>query len=208
LPVSCAVSRGRLGAARHAGVVRTGNISPIIESLDRSLAFYEDLLHLQVPPNRGGGPRPFFQNPASTRCSARPGATERHVDARIPGTSMGIEMIEFHDVDRRGARPRVQDPGQVVIVLLVRERRRAARAPDGRGVSGAHAGRQGRCRARRRARRCSSTIRTGRPVELRQLASLPPSAPADGEIVGGRLAITVADLDKTVASIARRSAST
>jgi hypothetical protein len=36
-------------------------------------------------------------------------------------------------------------------------------------------------------------------VELRQLASLPPSAPAEGEIVGGRLAITVADLDKTVA---------
>jgi hypothetical protein len=37
-------------------------------------------------------------------------------------------------------------------------------------------------------------------VELRQLVSLPPSAPAEGEIVGGRLAITVADLDKTVAA--------
>jgi hypothetical protein len=40
------------------------------------------------------------------------GATERHVDARIPGTTMGIEMIEFHDIDRRAVRPRLQDPGR------------------------------------------------------------------------------------------------
>ena len=51
---------------------------------------------------------------------------------------------------------------------------------------------------------CASNvvIRTGpdgRPVELRQLAALPTGAPAEGEIVGGRLAITVGDLEKTVA---------
>src|SRR5690349_9096443 len=103
------------------GVVRAGNISPIIDNLDASLAFYETLLHLQVPPNRGGGPRPFMVNPGLHKMFGTTGSTERHVDARIPGTSMGIEMNEFHDIDRKAARPRLQDPGQVVIVLLVRD---------------------------------------------------------------------------------------
>ena len=180
------------------GVVRTGNISPIIDNLDTSLAFYETLLHLQVPPNRGGGPRPFMVNPGLHKMFGTTGATERHVDARIPGTSMGIEMIEFHDVDRRGARPRVQDPGQVAIVLLVRDvdallsRLTAAgvpvRTPGGKPVP-----------VRDGARSVLVDDPDGRPVELRQLASLPASAPADGDIVGGRLAVTVADLDKTVA---------
>ena len=185
-------------SAQSPGVVRTGNISPIIESLDKSLAFYETLLHLQVPPNRGGGPRPFMVNPGLHKMFGTTGATERHVDARIPGTSMGIEMIEFHDVDRRGTRPRLQDPGQVVIVLLVRDvdallsRLTAAgvavRTPGGKPVT-----------VRDGARSVLVEDPDGRPVELRQLASLPASAPADGEIVGGRLAITVADLDKTAA---------
>jgi hypothetical protein len=53
--------------------------------------------------------------------------------------------------------------------------------------------RAGRRSSRGRPARRSVEDPDGRPVELRQLASLPPSALADGEIVGGRLAITVAD---------------
>jgi catechol 2,3-dioxygenase-like lactoylglutathione lyase family enzyme len=112
---------------------------------------------------------------------------------------MRVEMIEFRDSDRKAARPRLQDPGQVVLVLLVRDvdallaRLAAAgvpvRTPGGKAVP-----------VRDGARAVLVEDPDGRPVELRQLASLPPSAPADGEIVGGRLAITVADLDKTVAA--------
>jgi predicted enzyme related to lactoylglutathione lyase len=96
-------------------------------------------------------------------------------------------------------RPRLQDPGQVVLVLLVRDvdallaRLTAAgvpvRTPGGKAVP-----------VRDGARAVLVEDPDGRPVELRQLASLPPSAPAEGEIVGGRLAITVGDLDKTVAA--------
>jgi catechol 2,3-dioxygenase-like lactoylglutathione lyase family enzyme len=199
LPVLVCAAVSAQTPATTPGVVRTGNVSPIIDSLDRSLAFYETLLHLQVPPNRGGGPRPFFQNPGLHKMFGTTGATERHVDARIPGTSMGIEMIEFKDIDRRGVRPRVQDPGQVTVVLLVRDvdallaRLTAAgvpvRTPGGRPVP-----------VRDGARGVLIEDPDGRPVELRQLATLPPSVPAEGDIVGGRLAITVADLDKTVAA--------
>ena len=62
-------------AATSAGVVRTGNISPIVENLDRSLAFYETLLQLQVPPNRGGGPRSFMVNPGLHKMFGTTGAT-------------------------------------------------------------------------------------------------------------------------------------
>ena len=84
----------QLDSQLRPGVVRTGNISPIIENLDTSLAFYEKLLHLQVPPAPGGGARPFMVNPGLHKMFGTTGATERHVDARIPGSSMGIEMIE------------------------------------------------------------------------------------------------------------------
>ena len=177
LVVTCAVAVAQVPSSQAPGVVRTGNISPIIESLDRSLAFYETLLRLQVPPNRGGGPRPFFQNPGLHKMFGTTGATERHVDARIPGTTMGVEMIEFHDIDRNAVRPRLQDPGQVVLVLFVRDvdellaRLAAAgvpvRTPGGKAVP-----------VRDGARAVLVEDPDGRPVELRQLASLPPSAGA------------------------------
>src|SRR6185369_17023408 len=110
-PLAALVAVASAQAPAAPGVVRTGNISPIIESLDRSLAFYEGLLHLPVPPAPGGGPRPFMVNPGLHKMFSTTGATERHVDARMPGTSMGIEMIEFHGIERRGVRPQVQDPG-------------------------------------------------------------------------------------------------
>jgi catechol 2,3-dioxygenase-like lactoylglutathione lyase family enzyme len=199
LAVFAAVVSGQAPAPQTPGVVRTGNVSPIIESLDRSLAFYETLLHLQVPPNRGGGPRLFFQNPGLHKMFGTTGATERHADARIPGTPMGIEMIEFKDIDRRGVRPRLQDPGQVVIVLLVRDVDVLLARLTAAGVPVRTPGRKA-VPVRDGARAVLVEDPDGRPVELRQLASLPASAPADGEIVGGRLAITVADLDKTVAA--------
>jgi len=177
------------------GVVRNGNFSPIIGDLDRSLAFYEGLLKMQVPPARDGQ-RPFFNNPGLHRMFGTTGANERHTDARIPGTSMGIEMIEFHDIERRAVRPRVQDPGAVTLVLLVRDvdtmlgRVRAAGAriltPGGTVV------------ALEGARSVLLEDPDGRPVELRQLSVPPPTnAPAGSEIVGGRLTITVNDLEKT-----------
>jgi len=180
------------------GVVRTGNISPIIQSLDASLAFYEGLLHLQVPPPPGGGPRPFMVNPGLHKMFGTTGATERHVDARIPGTTMGIEMIEFRDIDRRAARPRIQDPGQVAIVLLVRNVDALLARLTSAGVPVLTPGGKA-VPVREGARSAVVQDPDGRLVELRQLATLPPAAPAEGEIVGGRLAITVADLDKTVA---------
>jgi predicted enzyme related to lactoylglutathione lyase len=137
-------------------------------------------------------------NPGLHKMFGTTGSTERHVDARIPGTSMGIEMIEFHDIGRTAARPRLQDPGQVVIVLLVRDVKTLLARLTAAGVPVITPGGQA-VPVRDCARSVLVADPDGRPVELRQPATLPASAPPDGEIVGGRLAITVADLDKTVA---------
>ena len=179
------------------GVTRTGNISPIIADLDTSLAFYEGVLHLQVPPVRGGGPRQFFVNPGLHRMFGTTGALERHTDARIPGTPMGIEMIEFRDLDRRAAKPRMQDPGQVAIVLLVRDVDALLARVSAAGVPVLTPGGKP-VLVRDGARAVLIEDPDGRPIELRQLASVPPAVP-EGEIVGGRLAITVEDLDRTIA---------
>jgi catechol 2,3-dioxygenase-like lactoylglutathione lyase family enzyme len=179
------------------GVTRTGNVSPIVADLDRSLAFYEGILQLQVPPARGGGPRQFLVNPGLHRMFGTTGSTERHTDARIPGTSMAIEMIEFRDLDRRAARPRIQDPGQVTIVLLVRDVAAMLARVKAAGVPvltpGGHP-----VAVRDGARAVLLADPDGRPVELRQPAMPPADAP-EGAIVGGRLSITTDNLERTVA---------
>ena len=167
------------------GVVRNGNFSPIIGDLDRSLAFYEGLLKMQVPPARDGQ-RPFFNNPGLHRMFGTTGANERHTDARIPGTSMGIEMIEFHDIERRAVRPRFQDAGAVTLVLLVREvdtmlarlRRCRGQDPDAGGQEVASNG----------GRSVLLEDADGRPVELRQLSVPPPTNAPAGSGDRGRAA--------------------
>ena len=80
----------RAGArARRQASVRNGNFSPIIGDLDRSLAFYEGLLTMQVPPARDGQ-RPFFNNPGLHRMfgttrrqrTAHRCADSRHLDGQ------------------------------------------------------------------------------------------------------------------------------
>ena len=178
--------------------MRNGNFSPIIGDLDRSLAFYEGLLGLQVPPARDGQ-RPFFTNPGLHRMFGTTGFSERHTDARIPGTSMGIEMIEYHDgIGRTPVRPRHQDPGAVTLVLLVRDVDATHRRLTARGANVLTPG--GKPVAIDGAQSVLIEDPDGRPIELRQpTVPLPSNAPAGSEIVGGRLAITVADLDKTAA---------
>jgi catechol 2,3-dioxygenase-like lactoylglutathione lyase family enzyme len=182
-------------AAQPPGVLRNGNFSPIIADLDKSLAFYEGLLKMQVPPARDGK-RPFFNNPGLHKMFGTTGANERHTDARIPGTSMGIEMIEYHDIERRAVHPRFQDPGAVTLVLLVRDVDALLARLTKAGVPVLTPG--GKPVAIEGARAVLVADPDARPVELRQLTVPPPTnAAAGSEIVGGRLAITVADMDVT-----------
>jgi predicted enzyme related to lactoylglutathione lyase len=98
-------------------ITGVGNFSHIVADLDKSLAFYRDVIGLQ--PN--APPRPFDGNPAIMRLGNTPNAQSRFVALSVPGSAIGVELIDYKDIERTPARPRFQDPGAANLILRVRD---------------------------------------------------------------------------------------
>ena len=98
-------------------VTGVGNFSHIVADLDKSLAFYRDVIGLQ--PN--APPRPFDGNVAIMRLGNTLNAQSRFVALRVPGSPIGVELIEYKDIERTPANPRFQDPGAANLIVRVRE---------------------------------------------------------------------------------------
>jgi len=176
-------------------VLGSGSFSPIIASLQKTMQFYA-LLGIEVPEGSTTEARPYSNNQRLHSMLGTNGASERHLGARVPG-GIGLEPIEFAAIDQRPAKPRVQDPGAVTLVLLVRDvdalLAKATQAgvpvltPGGKPVAQAN-----------RTRSVLLADPDGRPVELRQVDPLPQTtAPATSNVIGARLTRTVADTGKT-----------
>lgn len=192
---SAAVGQAPDTAAERGAVTGTGIFTSFVEDMDRSLAFYHDAFDLQVPVLPEAGARPYnAANPKLFAMFAIPGAKERHQSARVPGSTIAVELMEIQNVEHRNIPLRLQDPGTVTIVFVVRDldatlqRARQAGAevltPGAGPVTLADGMRAVMIRDRDR-----------RPIELRQAA---PPLPATGHaILEMRLSIAVADLDRT-----------
>src|ERR1019366_3830310 len=50
-----------------------------------------------------------------------PGAQNRIAVMRVPGSTLGVELIEYKDIDRKPAHPRFQDPGAANLAVRVRD---------------------------------------------------------------------------------------
>jgi predicted enzyme related to lactoylglutathione lyase len=98
-------------------ITGVGNFSHIVADLDKSLTFYRDVIGLQ--PN--APPRPFDGNPAIMRLGNTPNAQSRFVALSVPGSAIGVELIDYKDIERTPARPRFQDPGAANLILRVRD---------------------------------------------------------------------------------------
>jgi predicted enzyme related to lactoylglutathione lyase len=98
-------------------ITGVGNFSHIVADLDKSLAFYRDVIGLQ--PN--APPRPFDGNVAIMKLGNTPNAQSRFVALRVPGSAIGVELIEYKDIERNPARPRFQDPGAANLIVRVRD---------------------------------------------------------------------------------------
>ncbi len=94
-----------------------GNFSHIVADLDRSFAFYRDVIGLEV----AQPPAQFAANPAIQDLGNTPGSQSRIATLRIPGSTLGVELIEYKDIARTPVKPRFQDPGAANLVLSVRE---------------------------------------------------------------------------------------
>ena len=97
-------------------VVGVGNFSHIVRDMDRAVAFYRDVLGLEVTTNV-----PFSPNPAIMRLGNTSGARSRMTALRVPGSDIGVELIEYKDIDRKPQSPRFVDPGAANIALRVRD---------------------------------------------------------------------------------------
>ena len=93
-----------------------GRHHPIVTNYDRTLAFYGGLLGLQSPPPRTISARdtPF---PVLLNLQGLPEARMKWSHVTIPGTVWWSEPLEYGDVDRRPAQPRVQDPGVATTIF-------------------------------------------------------------------------------------------
>jgi catechol 2,3-dioxygenase-like lactoylglutathione lyase family enzyme len=181
------------GPAPTGLVVGSGNyFSPIVQDLDKAVAFYRDGLGLEV----AGQPGNADANPALRNMFGLPDAKIRWVIARTPAAPGGVEIIEIKDAGGRAVARNIQDPGAVSFVVTVRdldgtlERLKRLGAPvvsAGGKVVSIGAG----------TRIVLVKDPDGHFVELSQPAELPAtSAPATANVIGVRLRTAVADVEK------------
>lgn len=181
-------------------VVGSGNYSPIVQDLDKAIEFYGNLLGIPVPPAQPPGPRPFRNDPPLLSMFGMPSAQLRFVAPRIPGTTMGIEMVELKDIDRKPVRPRPQDPGGTTLVLMVRDINTAFAPLKRAGVPVVTPGGEPIAFGpNNRVRGVIVSDPDGHFVELLQPDPLPETtAPPDSNIIGARVRVTIADTDQAM----------
>jgi catechol 2,3-dioxygenase-like lactoylglutathione lyase family enzyme len=172
-------------------ITGVGNFSHIVADLDKSLAFYHDVLGLDP----AAPARPFDPNPAIMKLGNTPGAQSRMVQVRVPGAPIGVEIIEYKDIDRTPAYPRFQDPGAGNLTLRVRDLAPIMAKAKQANVHILTAG--GIPTALNNSHYVFLQDPDGFVVEIAQSdAPAPANAPA-GNVLGGGMEFTVANLEAT-----------
>jgi catechol 2,3-dioxygenase-like lactoylglutathione lyase family enzyme len=179
-------------------VVGVGGFSHIVDNAERSVAFYRDVLGLEMP----NPPRAFDSTPWIIDMGNTPGAQSRPAILHIPGSKLGVELIDYKDIDRKAAHPRFQDPGAASLILTVRDidplmaklNEAHAHINSKGGQPATILGPNGS-----RGRVVFVQDPDGFLIEISQRDPAPSTtAPASSNIIGGAFEIIVADLDQTL----------
>ena len=89
-------------------IIGMGNFSHIVANLDRSMTFYRDGLGLEP----AASAPPFDANVAIMKAANVMGAQTRYVVMKVPGSTLGVELIEYKDIDRQPVHPRFRTPAR------------------------------------------------------------------------------------------------
>jgi catechol 2,3-dioxygenase-like lactoylglutathione lyase family enzyme len=87
-------------------VVTLDSFGVVVADLDRSVAFYRDVLGLTLIT-----PITSTTDPASLRVGATEGATLRYARLQIPNEPYAIELDEYSGIDRKAGKANHNDPG-------------------------------------------------------------------------------------------------
>ncbi len=107
-------SGSRAAEPPAAPVVGILNYIHAVDSLDKTLAFYNDVFGLK------GEPRPF-PNPGVPALTNSPGVSLRLAVLKLPNASFGFELTQFSGVDRHPGRAKHTDPGAGLLALRVKD---------------------------------------------------------------------------------------
>jgi catechol 2,3-dioxygenase-like lactoylglutathione lyase family enzyme len=177
-------------APAAASAVGACHVGPSVADLDRSVRFYRDAIGLDVSPE------------PTTTAFGLPQARLRSAVARVPGARCGIELVEFGNVDRSPVRRRMQDPGAITLILLVRDIDAAfARVQRSGAKVVTTGGRPVLPSPTSKSRAVIVEDPDGYFVELAQLVPAPAAAtattmPASSNVFDIRFRVTVSDVDQ------------
>jgi catechol 2,3-dioxygenase-like lactoylglutathione lyase family enzyme len=180
-----------------AQVVGSCHISPVVSDLDRSLRFYRDLLGLEVTT---ATPVAWDDNRALRELHGLPDVRLRYFSARVPGARCGLEPVEFDTRDRSARTWRMQDPGAVTLILLVRDIDSAFATLKAANVPVVTTGGAPVFPSQKsKSRAVIVRDPDGQFVELAQLVPAPPTtAPASSNVVDMRFRVTVTDAEERI----------
>lgn len=209
-PVTVLAQNLPLGEAAPAGnVLRLGHLGRQIGDIERLIHFYHDVLGTGIQGQRNQA-RPFFTTPGLLEFANTPSHADfRAVILPLPGTAveagtgqeMTVEAIEFRNMDRHQYVQGLQDIGSSHLVLYLRDIDKAVEKLKAEGVAivtpgGVPVEVTSRYGASGKERGIVVRDPDGYPVELVQLGTVPKtSAPADSNIVGARVSLTVENLE-------------
>jgi len=95
-------------------VVGVGPFLHIVSDLDQSLAFYHDTLGLEL--TGPAGEHKFTDNPAVANLYGVPGKQFRAAVLKIPGSAMGIELVQWGEARKPRGEP-LAGPGRINLLL-------------------------------------------------------------------------------------------
>ena len=204
LALCCVVMTSLESKAQTTSVIALQNLAHAVDSLDKTVPFYRDVIGLPVNGTRD----PLAQQPQAldddmSKFTATKGAKFRGATFRIPNANFGFELTEFSGTQRKAAQPGIQDIGSATLALQVRDmdkivaRLKAAGATivTSGGMPVNPAG-----NANSKLREIVVRDPDGFFVEIQQPDPLPASAAtATGDILGASIQLSIDDTARTVA---------
>ena len=105
-----------IAADAPTGLVVGANMGLTVGDTEKTLAFYRDLLGMEIKAGAA-----FGGNPAILDMVGAPGGQVKQSAGTVPGSTARLEFYEFRDVARTPFRLRIPDPGSPALSLRVND---------------------------------------------------------------------------------------